>query len=197
MSDSKPELILASASPRREDILKGLGVQFRVSPADIEESMNATETPENNAIYLATMKAESVAKENPGALVLGSDTIVVQGNLIFGKPADESDAARMLRLLSGKTHRVITGLALCKDGMVITEFSSTEVKLKELTDEQVAWYISTGEPLDKAGSYGIQGIASLFIENISGNYANVVGLPVTLLPDLFEKFRLNFYDYIA
>ena len=175
------EIILASASPRRQEILKAIFSNFMVLPADIDESLSGDINAEAAAEYLSRKKAESVAKENPDKLVIGSDTTVVLDNTILGKPKDKTDAWNMLNMLSGKTHKVITGVCVCANGKTHSFSEITEVSFYKLSDGEIEDYLETDEWTDKAGAYGIQGKAGLFVEKINGDYNNVVGLPVSRL----------------
>lgn len=175
-------LILASASPRRKDLLEQIGLTFAVETADIDETPHLAEDPIAYVKRLAEHKAAAVFARQASrsrVVVLGADTTVVCAGQILGKPLDEADAARMLHLLSGRTHQVITGVALVSaiaPPLVATE--TTDVEFSELTEAQIAAYISTGEPMGKAGAYAIQGRAAQFIPRIAGDYSNVVGLPL-------------------
>ena len=177
-----PRLVLASASPRRLELLAALGVVPEVRPAHVDETPEPGEAPDALTIRLASTKVAAVAR--PGELVIGADTEVVVDGAVLGKPVDPADGARMLRLLSGRRHDVVTGVAVEADGRVVTALASTEVRFRPLDEADVAWYAATREGADKAGGYGIQGAASLFVESIVGSYANVVGLPVTTVDDL-------------
>jgi septum formation protein len=178
-------LILASASPRRKELLGLLGLPFEVVPSAYQEPSPETHPdPRAFAEHLAGEKALDVARRHAGALVLGADTVVALGDRLYGKPAGPEDAARMLAELSGRTHRVITGVALAEGGAggSVERFSSvTEVTFRPLDPAEIHEYVGTGEPLDKAGAYAIQGFGSLLIEAICGDYPNVVGLPLTPL----------------
>jgi septum formation protein len=178
-------LILASASPRRAELLRAAGLEFTVRVADLDETQLPDETPRAYVLRLAQEKALAVAQA--GELVLGADTTVVVGEMIAGKPVDAEDARRMLRLLSGTWHEVLTAVALVKDAQVLAKLAVTRVKFAPLTDAEIEWYVATQEPFDKAGAYGIQGYASRFIEQIEGNYANVVGLPVQLVYQMLAE----------
>ncbi|MCR5785198.1 MAG: Maf family protein [Eubacterium sp.] len=185
------ELILASASPRRKELLNMAGAKFRIVPSDIEEVAKGN-TPDEIVVSLAEQKAFSVAeKEGKDALVIGADTIVAIDNEVLGKPKDEDDAFKMLKKLSGREHEVYTGVALFCEGKNINKSFAvlTKVKFYELTDEEIRQYISTGEPLDKAGSYGIQGKGGLFVEKIDGDYNNVVGLPISRLTRELKLYK--------
>jgi septum formation protein len=185
-------IVLASASPRRQELLRNAGIPFTVQPADINETPLVGESPRDCAERLAREKAQAVFQSRPGDWVLGADTIVVVDDAILGKPRDAGDAARMLRLLSGRTHQVITGVCLvgavvsgqwsvASKAAVLTASETTLVTFCELSDEEIREYVATGEPMDKAGAYAIQGIASRWIPRIEGDYSNVVGLPVALV----------------
>jgi septum formation protein len=180
-------IVLASASPRRQDLLRNAGIPFVVQAADIDETPLQGESPRDCAERLAGEKAAAVFRNRREDYVLGADTIVVVDDAILGKPRDAGDAARMLRMLSGRTHAVITGV--CIVGPVAsgrlpvasetnTASESTLVTMCEISDEEIRDYVATGEPMDKAGAYAIQGIASRWIPRIEGDYSNVVGLPV-------------------
>ena len=209
-----PKLILASASPRRAEILTAVGWEFEKSVADVDESQLPEETAEDHVTRLALTKAEAVAGNYKNALVLGADTIVVIDDQIIGKPKDLDDARRMLKMLSGNWHEVFTGVALVSvpsavaDGFAsasgfttfnspatagVTDFvvdiQKTSVKFAELSDEEIEFLIEKGEPLDKAGAYAVQAQAALFIEEIRGDYWNVVGLPVNLVYQLVRQYQ--------
>ncbi|HEY9723412.1 MAG TPA: Maf family protein [Oscillatoriaceae cyanobacterium] len=173
-------LVLASASPRRSQLLAQLGLSFEVVPSTIEEVMEGHATPAAIAESLAHQKAAEVAARRPDAdLVLGADTIVVLGDTVLGKPLDEADARRMLGMIAGNWHDVYTGYALiANDGRVVKGQVRTEVRIRDLSADEIAAYVRTGEPMDKAGSYAIQGVGALLVAEIRGNYTNVVGLPV-------------------
>jgi len=185
-------LVLASASPRRRELLRNAGISFTVQAADINEAPLAGESPQDCAERLAREKALAVFQRRPQDYVLGADTIVVVEDAILGKPRDAGDAVRMLRLLSGHTHAVITGVCLVSpvakgQGSVASEADlvaaseTTLVTFCELSDDEIRDYVVTGEPMDKAGAYAIQGMASRWIPRIEGDYSNVVGLPVALV----------------
>jgi len=176
-------LILASASPRRADLLREAGIAVEIHPAHVNEDVQPGESPEAYVRRVAEAKARAVSERMPGRFVLAADTAVVVDGEILGKPADEEDAARMLRLLSGRAHLVISAVCLMKDGqpVVPTEVESTVVEFAALTAPQIGWYVASGESMDKAGGYGIQGLASRFVTRIAGSYTNVVGLPVAVV----------------
>jgi septum formation protein len=185
-------LVLASASPRRRELLAQAGFSFEVHPAHIPEDPLPNEDPTAYVIRLAREKAQAVfaelsTKSSAPLQVLGADTTVTLDNHILGKPSDPADAARILRLLSGRTHRVITGVALVTATSTEVAAESTTVKFLTLSEEEIAAYIATGEPMDKAGAYAIQGRAALWIPRIEGDYFNVVGLPIALVSTLLES----------
>ncbi len=180
-------LVLASASPRRAELLRNAGVRFTVDPAHVPEQPLAGEPPIDYAQRLARAKALAVLARHPGDAVLGADTLVVIDEHLLEKPADADDAARMLRLLSAHTHQVITGVCLVAPGFERTEAEVTRVTFSQISDEEIAAYIRTGEPMDKAGAYGIQGIASRWVTGIEGCYFNVVGLPVARVYRLLRE----------
>lgn len=173
--------ILASASPRRKELLSLMGIPFTVRVPDVDERVLPGQSAYDVARGLARQKAEAVAARFPESCVIAADTIVVVDEQILGKPRDEADAARMLRLLSGRGHRVVTGVCLMLDGRARVFSQETAVWFYPLSDEEIAAYISTGEPMDKAGAYGIQGRGALLVERVAGDYCNVVGLPVARL----------------
>ena len=176
---TRPVVVLASGSPRRLALLRTIGVEPRVVPTATDESIPDGEDAFDAAERLARAKARSAAGNAPeGALVIAADTLVVLDGKALGKPADRDDARRMLRSLSGRTHGVVTGVALCRDGEVVSGRDVTEVVFAPLTDGEIERYVATGEPDDKAGAYALQGIAALFVERIDGAPSNVVGLPV-------------------
>ena len=179
-------LILASASPRRSELLRNAGISFVVEPAHVPEQPLPDEEPPVYARRLAGDKARAIFARRPDDVVLGADTIVVADEHLLEKPRDAQDAARMLRLLSGRVHQVITGVCLMSAGLKQTEAEITEVRFTPLTETEIADYVATGEPMDKAGAYAIQGEASRWVERIDGCYFNVVGLPV---PRVYRMLR--------
>jgi septum formation protein len=170
-------LILASASPRRRELLRRAGIPFRVRRVEVDESTRPGESPRRHVLRLAREKA--AAARRPGEEVLAADTVVVIDNRILGKPRDARDAARMLRMLSGRVHRVLTGVCLLTPAASRSEVVETRVWFRRLTRAEIAAYVASGEPFDKAGAYAIQGLASKFVKRIDGCYCNVVGLPVS------------------
>ncbi|HTT19934.1 MAG TPA: Maf family protein [Candidatus Sulfotelmatobacter sp.] len=187
-------IVLASASPRRQELLHNAGIEFTVQPADVDETPLPTESPRECAERLAQEKAVKVWRTRPQDVVLGADTVVVVGGANLGKPVDADDAVRMLRLLAGQTHEVITGVCVAKQSVsdqwsvesnqreadVATASETTLVTMSQIPDQEILDYVATGEPMDKAGAYAIQGIASRWITRIEGDYSNVVGLPIAL-----------------
>ena len=184
-------IILASASPRREELLKRLCKNFLIEVCNDEE-LHTAETPKDLAVKNAKHKAESVAKNHLQDVVIGADTIVAMDGKIFEKPDGEQGAREMLKTLSGRKHEVITGLAIVHGGKTFTDFEVTEVFFGEMTDEEIFDYVATGEPLDKSGSYALQGGAAKFIEKIHGDWSNVVGLPLYRLRILAKSAGINF-----
>jgi septum formation protein len=174
-------LVLASASPRRQELLRNAGIAFEVQPAHIAEGPLPGEAAKDCAERLAREKALAVARQRPHDCVLGADTVVVVDGEVLGKPSDAADAARMLRLLSGREHQVITGVCLVVGGQWSVVSETTSVTMSEITEKEIVDYVASGEPIDKAGAYAIQGIASRWISHIEGDYSNVVGLPVALV----------------
>jgi nucleoside triphosphate pyrophosphatase len=187
-------LVLASNSPRRRELLRNAGFQFDVRPSGIEENRLPGEPPEDFARRLARGKALDVARQsNPASLVLGADTVVAINGEILEKPVDAADAARMLRTLSGHTHRVITGVCLIRapEAVLAWTHETTLVTFRKLTEEEIASYVASGEPFDKAGGYAIQGLASRFVPRIEGCYFNVVGLPIPLVYEMVKATGLK------
>jgi septum formation protein len=198
------QIVLASRSPRRLEILASLGVPVRVVAADVDETFSATESPEEGAVRVALLKALAAAAglargadagargsaAEARALVLAADTVVVAGGVVLGKPSGAADARRMLALLSGRAHRVVTGVALGRAGAGLEAVSGaavTEVLFRDLEEREIDEYVATGEPLDKAGAYGIQGLGALLVREVRGDYSNVVGLPIQLLLELARR----------
>jgi septum formation protein len=184
-------LILASASPRRAELLRSAGIEFTIEAADVHEAREAGESPVDYSRRLARDKARAVAAGRPEAFVLGADTDVCVDDRILGKPRDAADAAEMLRLLSGRWHEVTTGVCLISPGGADEDIAheTTRVQFSKLTEQEIAAYVATGEPMDKAGAYAIQGWAARWIPRIEGDYSNVVGLPVALVYGLLTRRR--------
>ena len=171
-------IILASASPRRKEILELADLKFDVMPSDAQEITTKT-APNEVVMELASLKAKDIYKKSEKqSMIVGADTVVAYQGQILGKPTDEADAKRMLTMLSGQTHEVYTGVCVIEDGKTKTFYEETKVTFYEISNEQIDHYIKTGEPMDKAGSYGIQGKAAVFIKGIEGDYYNVVGFPI-------------------
>ena len=189
-------LILASASPRRQELLRNAGIEFRVHASSVEEGFRNGESATDCALRLAQEKAVSVSRLFCLDVVLGADTLVVVDGIMLGKPSAAPEAAQMLRLLSGRTHEVVTGVCLvgplngerAVDRIVKTAAETTRVSMTELSEQDIADYVATGEPMDKAGAYAIQGIAARWIPRIEGDYSNVVGLPVALVWKMLKEF---------
>lgn len=190
-------LILASGSPRRRQLLELIGVKFEVAPADIDETPLSDENPVTYASRAARDKALAVATGHPGRLVLGADTVVEIDQEILGKPSSMDEAADMLRRLSGKSHLVHTALALVTDGAAHEVVDSARVQFIDLTDEMIRWYVATGEPMDKAGAYAVQGLGGLLVEGVEGSPNTVIGLPVHRLPELYAAHNLDFWSKLT
>ncbi len=184
---TSPRVILASQSPRRRELLSLIGITHEVQPANIDETPLPRELPTSHSERLAREKAALVASREPGALVIGADTVVVVGDTILGKPGDDDDAREMLRRLSGRTHRVFTAVAIAFDGMVDSEVEGVTVTFRHLSAAAIDAYVATGEPMDKAGAYGIQGYGSTLIDRIEGDFFAVMGLPLRRLVALVER----------
>jgi septum formation protein len=178
-------IILASASPRRAELLRAAGLDFEVRIAGVDESLHSGESPRDYVTRLAIAKARA-AQQHAGEILLGADTTVVVDGQILGKPANEPDALRMLRLIAGREHEVLTGVCLLRGARVDARVSATTVAFLPMSNAEIAWYVATGEPMDKAGAYGIQGRVSRFVRGIQGSYANVVGLPVALVYEMLR-----------
>ena len=198
-------IVLASASPRRQELLRNAGIPFEVQPADVDESPMAGEPAQKCAERLAREKALKVWRNRPQEIVLGADTVVVVDDVILGKPTDVEDAVRMLRLLSGRQHQVITGVCLVRSAgrgtqqdeweaataEIRTAAETTVVTMSAFSEDEIREYVATGEPRDKAGAYAIQGIASRWIPRIEGDYSNVVGLPIALVYRMLKSGRFG------
>ncbi|MEN8906475.1 MAG: Maf family protein [Clostridiales bacterium] len=186
------KIILASNSPRRKNLLESIGVKFEVIPSNIDENLNFDNfSPERIAMTLANKKALNVANDMKSSLVIGADTIVTLDNIIYGKPNDDEEAYETLKILSGRTHKVITGVSVVDSlsKKQLTDFVVSDVKFSFLSNERINSYIKTGEHIDKAGSYAIQGRGSLFVEKILGCYFNIVGLPINKLDKMINTFN--------
>ena len=184
----REKLILASSSPRRKELLDAVGWPYEAIVAGIDETLWPNEAPADYVQRLARSKAEAVAQRVESGLVLGADTTVVVEQEILAQPVDDEDARRMLRLLNGKWHEVLTGVAAVRiGGETRVDFETTRVRFAEMSEREIDWYVATGEARGKAGAYGIQGAAGLFIEEIEGDYFNIVGLPIRLVYELTGK----------
>ena len=195
MQQELPKLVLASGSPRRRELLQAMGARFEIRPADVDESALPGESPEQHVLRLARDKSQALVL--PGELVLAADTVVVVDGDVLGKPRDTDDARDMLRRISGRRHEVLTGLALT-DGnrhLTIDSLERSEVEIAPITEEEIVWYVATGEPLDKAGSYAIQGLGALFVNSVKGNYTNVVGLPLPPTQALFRNLGFDLRQF--
>jgi nucleoside triphosphate pyrophosphatase len=190
----RPVLVLASASKRRKNLLKYLGIPIQTIVPAVDETWSQREDPRKTAVRLALEKARRA--EKPDSLVIGMDTLVVAGGKILGKPVDSTDAESMLRLLSNKMHRVITGLALLYRGRRITDFEQTKVYFRKLDPSEIRWYVGTREPFDKAGAYAIQGKGRIFVSRIEGCYYNVVGFPLTCFQQSLRKLGFTILDWM-
>jgi septum formation protein len=193
----RPTLVLASGSPRRRELLRMLGLDFVVRPADVDETPRAAEDPAAYVLRLAQEKASTRAE--PGEVVLGADTTVVLDGDILGKPQDAEEARAMLRRLAAREHLVLTGVAL-RDGTsrrLASAVERTLVRMAAMTEAEIAWYVATGEPTDKAGAYAVQGIGALFVEQELGNHGNVVGLPLPLLRRLLDELDHPIASFLA
>ena len=185
-------IILASQSPRRRELLSLIGIPHEVRPADLDERVWPGESPAPHAERLARAKAEAVAATESDAVVIGADTIVVLDGDILGKPGDAGDAASMLRRLAGRTHTVLTAVAVARDGRTVSGVESVEVTFRPMTTEQIDAYIATGEPMDKAGAYGIQGYGAVIVERVHGDYFAVMGLALGRLVGLLEQVGVTY-----
>jgi len=189
-----PRVVLASASPRRRDLLRLIGIPHEVVPADIDETYVNGEKPHEHAERLARGKAEKVAAIESDALVVGADTIVVVDGAVLGKPGNEADAARMLSMLSGRSHVVITAVAAACGGRVVSGVEEVVVAFRSLSSDEIDGYIATGEPMDKAGAYGIQGFGATIVRRVEGDYFAVMGLPLVRLVALMKELGTD-YDF--
>jgi septum formation protein len=192
---SECRVVLASASPRRHQLLNLIGIAHEVRPANIDEAMRVRETPRRHAERLAREKASAIAKRDPDLIAIGADTIVVVNRKVLGKPRDGDDAARMLALLSGREHVVTTAVAVSRGKKLRSAVEEVRVRFRRLRDDEIVAYIATGEPMDKAGAYGIQGYGATIVERIEGDYFAVMGLPIVrlvgLLRDVGVRYRFG------
>jgi septum formation protein len=187
---SRPRVILASQSPRRRDLLTLIGIPHEVRPADIDETYEPGEVPREHAIRLARAKVAAIG--TPDAIVIGSDTIVIVDGQVLGKPVDENDAARMLRRLSGRAHTVITAVAVSWRGRIESDAEEVGVTFHALTEDRIAAYVRTREPMDKAGAYGIQGYGAVNVARVDGDYFAVMGLPLQRVIRVCERLGLRY-----
>jgi septum formation protein len=197
MHSHEPVLCLGSASPRRRELLAHIGVPFVVAAPDIDESVRPGESPRQYVTRLAQEKARAVRRAGQHLPVLAADTTVVVEDSIFGKPVDKADALRMLAILSGRTHEVLTGIALADSRGVATRLNSSKVTFRELTREECAAYWETGEPRDKAGSYGIQGFGAVFIETVVGSHSGIMGLPLFETAELLKASGIPYWNKVG
>ena len=194
MNKSRTPVILASQSPRRVELLKQIIKNFLVIPSEVEEVCSSNLSPEKNAMVLGRKKAEWVANRHPSHWVIGADTLVVLKNEIIGKPANIDDAFQILRRLSGREHNVITGIAVVHSN-TLSAVTVSKVRIKSLTDNEIVSYVNSGEPMDKAGAYAIQGEGASLVEGYEGSYSNIVGLPINTLKDLLQKAGFSFDEF--
>ena len=186
-------VVLASASPRRRELLDLIGIRHSVDPADIDESIHGAELPATHVERLAREKALKVAARHPGALVIAADTVVVLDSRIMGKPRTETDAVSMLSALSDTTHKVVTGMACALNGQLESSVDDVSVTFRRLSEEEIREYVATGEPMDKAGSYGIQGYGATIVRRIDGDYFAVMGLSLVRLVELMQRLRVCYH----
>lgn len=192
---SAPRVVLASASPRRRQLLNLIGIEHEVRPANIDESMRTREAPRRHAERLAREKATAIATRDPDLITIGADTVVVINRKVLGKPKDKAEAAHMLSQLSGREHTVITAVAVARGKKLRSSIEEVRVKFRRLREDEIEAYVATGEPMDKAGAYGIQGYGATIVECIDGDYFAVMGLPLVrltvLLRDLGVRYRFG------
>jgi septum formation protein len=188
--EQKRKIILASASPQRKELLEKIGLKFQVDPSNFPENLRQDLPPEGVVKFISIGKASTVAVKYPDAIIIAADTIGVLKDRIIGKPHTSEEASKMLQSMSGKIHRVITGLTLIdtSSGKMLTRTVETKVRFKKLSPAEIQFYVQSGEPQDKAGGYAIQGMGALIVEKISGDYYNVVGLPLSTLADCLKEF---------
>jgi nucleoside triphosphate pyrophosphatase len=191
MTHPQNSVVLASQSPRRKELLKKIVAEFEIVPSSVEEILQPDLSPSENAIAIARMKALDVARSRPGHFVIGADTIVVLGDEIIGKPVDADDARKILKRLSGRQHQVITGVVIVNSQRVENAVIS-EVDIRPLNEEEIARYVATGEPLDKAGAYAIQGEGASIVAFYSGSYSNIVGLPLDMIKTMLQQGGYKF-----
>lgn len=186
------KLVLASQSPRRRELLGRLGLEFTTKASQVDEDAFTAATPEELVKTLSREKARWVAEgESPDTIVIGADTVVVLDGDVLGKPASQAEAREMLRRLSGRVHQVCTGVTVCQGSFAVTQAEVSQVRFRPLTEEEIHCYVRSGEPMDKAGAYGLQGLGVLLVEGIQGDYTNVVGLPVCRLGQILLQFGID------
>ena len=190
---NEPRFVLASASPRRRELLDLIGIRHTVDPADIDESMHVAELPAAHVERLAREKVSKVAARHPDALVIAADTVVVLQGRVMGKPRTEEEACSMLSDLRGATHTVLTGMACAFNGKLESSVDDVSVTFRDLSKDEIREYIATGEPMDKAGSYGIQGYGATIVRRIDGDYFAVMGLSLVRLVELMQKLRVRYH----
>jgi septum formation protein len=192
----KTKIILASHSPRRRRLLERAGLRFSVIPSEFDEASISASAPDDYVRSLAIEKARDIGRTHPDSWVIGADTVVVVEGRILGKPASPSEAGDMLRLLSGRTHQVLTGYCICRicEARLFADTVCTDVLFKTLSNDEIEWYIQTGEPFDKAGAYAIQGIGTFLVKRINGSYTNVVGLPVCEVIEILIREKAVGFD---
>jgi len=193
LEEKERKIVLASKSFRRKELFKQVGIEFDIRESDFEEDMTLKKKPVELAKFLALEKAKDVAKHYEDAIVIGADTFVVSGRELIGKPKDEEDAERILKKLSGKWHKIVTGFAIIdtKNNIVVNDFGEAKVKFRKLGIEEIRNYIATGEPMDKAGAYGLQNKAAVFAEKISGDFYSIVGLPLCKICEALQKMGIE------
>lgn len=190
---TRPGVVLASASPRRRELLSLIGIPHEVIPSGMDETAFSGESPPVHAERLARAKAATIAESSQGKIVIGADTIVVIDDMTLGKPADQTDAARTLRRLSGRTHTVVTAIAVAFNGALVSGVEQVSVTFRELSDAEIEAYVATGEPMDKAGSYGIQGYGATIVKRIEGDYFAVMGLSLVRLTELLQRVGVGYH----
>jgi septum formation protein len=192
----KPKIILASQSPRRRYLLERAGLRFSVIPSEFDEASISAASPDDYVRSLAVEKARDVGRKHPDAWVIGADTVVVVEGRILGKPASIPEARDMLRKLSGRNHQVLTGYCICRmaEARLFADTIRTDVEFKTLSNDEIEWYVQTGEPFDKAGAYAIQGIGTFLVKRINGSYTNVVGLPVCEVIEILIREKVVNFD---
>lgn len=185
------KIILASKSPRRRKLLEQIGIKFVVEESNVDEENSYHLSPRDMVKHLSIEKAKAVARKNKQAIVIGADTTVILENEVIGKPRSEKEAKEILKKLSNKTHLVITGITIINFKKILTRLAETKVHFRKLTDKEINAYVKTGEPMDKAGGYGVQEKAGIFIDNIQGDYFNVVGLPISAVSEMLKEFGID------